>query len=186
MATLPITSDSVPQVSPGIGNTKPKLLHLQILRAIAASLVVVDHAILSLNFGGAPTTQYTMPAYLLGHIGVAAFFVVSGLIMMRQSTDQFGVPGSPSTFVWHRLIRIVPLYWIATVLRLLSKFSWHSPTPHAAAQLFLSLAFIPDFVSGKINMQPILDVGWTLNYEMGFISCSLSACFCPARQAFGV
>lgn len=181
MATLPITPDAVPLEPSRSGSSKPKLLHLQILRCAAASLVVVDHAVLGLNFSGAPTAQYTFPAYLLGHIGVAAFFVVSGLIMMRQSTDQFGVPGSPRTFAWHRLIRIVPLYWIATVLRLLSKLIWHSPTPHAAGQLLLSLAFIPDFLSATVNMQPILDIGWTLNFEMSFYLLFTLCLFLPRR-----
>jgi exopolysaccharide production protein ExoZ len=182
MATLPITAEVDPSPTRPVHHELPKLLHLQILRCMAASLVVIDHAILSLNFGGAHTTQYTIPASLLGQMGVSAFFVVSGLIMMRQSADRFAVPGRPRIFAWHRLIRIVPLYWIATILQLLTKLYWNVPTPHALKQMLLSLSFLPDFLSDKPDLQPILNVGWTLNYEMSFYLLFTLCLFLPRKR----
>ena len=181
MVTLPNTAGAALHLPRESQNDKPKLLHLQVLRVMAASVVIVDHAILELNLSGAPTSQYTFAAYLLGHMGVVAFFVVSGFIMMRQTADQFGVPSAPKLFAWHRLIRIVPLYWLATVLRLASEVAWHNPTPHAGKQLLLSLAFIPDYLSGKVNLMPILDIGWTLNYEMSFYLIFTLCLFLPRR-----
>jgi exopolysaccharide production protein ExoZ len=168
MATLPVVSKAARPIAAVSGATMPKLYNLQILRTMAASLVVVDHAYLTLIHRGLPLQQYTEPAILAGNLGVAAFFVISGLIMMRQSADRFGAPGSWLLFAQHRLVRIVPMYWIATLVWFVAKQVWHNPTGHAKAQILLSLFFIPDVYAENGVLQPILELGWTLNYEMSF------------------
>ena len=49
-----------------------------------------------------------------GQAGVDLFFVISGFIMVYVSRDVFGKPGAAIDFLHRRIIRIVPLYWIAT------------------------------------------------------------------------
>lgn len=168
------------------GNGRGKLIHLQILRAIAASLVVANH-----TFGSLETTRVNFRDYersgdLLGGVGVCAFFILSGLIMVRQSSDRFGAPRSPFVFLYHRILRIVPLYWIATLLWFNSLRIWHVPTVHAKAQLFRSLFFIPDTYSPMFRMNPILGQGWTLNYEMSFYLLFAIALFFPRRIGIGI
>ena len=145
----------------------PKLLHLQILRALAASLVVVDHTYNELYQRGAMFSPNIDSAYLQGHLGVSAFFVLSGFIMMRQSADKFGSPANALTFAWHRILRIVPLYWIATVLGLGAVLVTHTRILRPAFQLVLSLLFLPN-VGNSGKPLPILPQGWTLNFEMAF------------------
>ncbi len=145
----------------------PKLLHLQILRALAASLVVVDHTYNELYQRGALLSPNIDSAYLQGHLGVSAFFVLSGFIMMRQSADKFGSPANALTFAWHRILRIVPLYWIATALGLAAVLVTHTRILRPAFQLVLSLLFLPN-LGNPGKPLPILPQGWTLNFEMAF------------------
>jgi exopolysaccharide production protein ExoZ len=174
---MPTSSESellnAPPV-PTVGSAKPKLMHLQILRAIAATLVVVDHAFVLLHNAGFDCGQYNHAGYLIGHSGVAAFFVLSGLIMMRQAGNSFGRPLSPFLFAWRRVTRIVPMYWIATLLW--AVIFWNNEDPHPKRQIFYSLLFIPNYFAGHTRLFPVLQLGWTLNYEMFFyliFTCAL-------------
>lgn len=91
-----------------------KFHHIQVLRAIAASLVILDHALGSLiNYGGV-ADGYAPLFRHFGGAGVAVFFVISGFIMMHMSYDDIGSPQAARTFIRRRIIRIVPAYWLAT------------------------------------------------------------------------
>ncbi len=158
-----------------------KLAHLQILRTVAASLVVVDHSFTSLDFRGVPCSQYIKPGFLLGHLGVTAFFVVSGLIMVRQSSSRFGEALSPIHFAYRRILRIVPMYWMATMFWFAHYLQWGKALARPKAQLLLSLCFIPNFIQNYGRMEPVLEPGWTLNYEMSFYLLFSFALFFPRR-----
>lgn len=98
--------------------------------------------------------------------GVDIFFVISGFVMV-QSTS--GRDISPKAFITQRIQRIAPLYWIATAIMMLQvSGEWELKLK--------SLFFIPA-MNPKIDMvQPIVEPGWTLNYEMFFyaiFACSL-------------
>lgn len=138
---------------------------IQGLRATAALLVVVDHSLsimiskdvlhgMNLNF-----------AWLFGGIGVKIFFLISGFIMTVTTHDEFGAPHASRHFLWKRLLRIAPLYWIATALYAARLCLQGSP-PHLAS-LVLSILFIP-YRNDLGAMQPVYGLGWTLNYEMFF------------------
>jgi exopolysaccharide production protein ExoZ len=91
-----------------------KLAALQVLRGIAASLVVVDHSILRhVEWADYPPIVKIAAPYS-GTLGVAVFFVISGFIMMHTAGDQFGKTGAALAFLRKRIMRIVPLYWAAT------------------------------------------------------------------------
>ncbi len=170
-------------MAPPIPPSKPpKLLHLQILRTLAASLVVVDHTYNELYHRGVMPAGHLDAAYLLGHLGVSAFFVLSGFIMMRQSAANFGSPTSPITFAWHRTLRIVPLYWIATLLWFATLRASRIDVPHPFLQLGFSLSFLPNVVNTR-KLDPILGQGWTLAYEMGFYALFALCLFLPRKRA---
>ena len=73
-----------------------KVHSIQFLRAIAAFTVLLFHLI--------------GPAFVIGAAGVDVFFVISGFIM-----GSFAAGGKPLQFFYHRLVRIVPLYWAVTL-----------------------------------------------------------------------
>jgi exopolysaccharide production protein ExoZ len=125
--------------------------NLQLLRAFAALSVVHLHAALQ-------------TPWAVGNFGVDLFFVLSGFIMSHICAT------GPDRFVARRLARILPLYWLAT----LAMFAWAvaAPNPERATNtepmhLLQSLLFIP-YLKSPGQIMPILDLGWTLNYEMAF------------------
>lgn len=137
---------------------------VQGLRAVAAWFVVIAHgALWAGGFGSLilPARSYE----LLGSLGVLMFFTVSGFIMVYISRGTFGMPGASVSFLQKRLIRIVPLYWMMTMLALV--IILRNAQPVGMVQVMQSLLFIPYIVHGHL-IRPLLGVGWTLNFEMFF------------------
>jgi exopolysaccharide production protein ExoZ len=163
-----------------------KLSAIQILRAVAALLVVLAHAILR-QADWAPTDQSTKEiANHIGALGVWIFFIISGFIMSYTNYDNFGVSGAPGRFMASRLIRIVPIYWLATAVEVVIRLR-HEPGLDVH-RLICSLFFIPVAVEPgpTAAMRPILGVGWTLNYEMSFYACFALVLFLSRRQGLAV
>ncbi|MDH4186426.1 MAG: acyltransferase, partial [Nitrospira sp.] len=121
--------------------------NIQLLRAYASLAVVVYHT--GTTFGTQHGTDFK---------GVAIFFVISGFLMCNFVTE------SPRDFFVKRLIRIVPLYWAATLLLV---YLFGGIERHDWRDVAMSLAFIPH-TSTQGNWQPTLGVGWTLVLEMYF------------------
>jgi peptidoglycan/LPS O-acetylase OafA/YrhL len=141
---------------------RSKLLGLQVLRFVAAFAVVLFH----IGSGYQIRWDYQTNIFSLGAAGVDIFFVISGFII-AYTTD-------PAKGAWHfckrRLFRIVPLYWILTLgvtaIALIRPDLLNS-TQVSGETLLKSLFFIP-FEKANGTIQPILFLGWTLNYEMFF------------------
>src|SRR6185437_14170487 len=132
--------------------------NIQALRAIAALLVVFVHlAVPVAALGVAP----------FGAGGVDLFFVISGFIMVYTTV---GRPISGAEFLGRRIVRIVPLYWLLTLavfgIALIAPTLLQFTTA-SWGQLLKSLFFIP-FAKANGDVQPVLFLGWTLNYEMFF------------------
>ena len=174
-APIPSQSDRLPV------DKLPRLLHLQILRALAASLVVLEHAVDDLTIRGLLPQSALPHASILGGLGVAAFFILSGQIMVRQSATLFGAKGGPLLFAWHRILRIVPMYWLATLAWTATLLLRSTPVRELRTQLVCSLFFIPNFTSPTHQMLPLLPQGWTLNYEMAFYLLFALCLFLPRR-----
>jgi exopolysaccharide production protein ExoZ len=141
--------------------------NLQILRAFAALSVIFVHIDLFLK------KENLSP---FGWAAVDIFFVISGFIMV-YTTD--GKAIRPFEFLCQRIIRIVPLYWLLTSgvfgLALVAPHLLNS-TQADPVQLLKSLLFLP-FRKKSGLVEPVLFVGWSLNYEMFFyvlFSISLS------------
>jgi peptidoglycan/LPS O-acetylase OafA/YrhL len=145
-----------------------KLLGLQILRGIAAWLVVFHHINQDYFLWNPPFSFLNFINY--GVIGVDIFFVLSGFIMFYsvQNNTKGGV-----TFLIDRFFRIFPVYWVMTLLLVLSAlilplnsyntfYTWDS--------LLKSLLLIPNANPNGFGNFPFLYVGWTLTYEMFFYS----------------
>jgi peptidoglycan/LPS O-acetylase OafA/YrhL len=139
---------------------------LQGLRGLAAILVVVNHQIWLLGEKIGSSQRVIDWSGRLGHFGVVVFFIISGFIMVFTSKTAFGTPGGGRTFLLRRMMRIVPLYWAATLISFV-RIDFRSINLHSLAELATSLAFIP-FRGASGDMSPVHGVGWTLNYEMFF------------------
>jgi exopolysaccharide production protein ExoZ len=135
------------------------IVSIQALRGIAALAVVLSHfdqlrLWLTGFHGDYPLEQLAC--------GVDLFFVISGFVMVYSSGDLFAADGGAATFLAKRIARIVPPYWLVTLIAipLLS-------LPTNWGSLVGSFLFFP-FRAPNDNIVPIYGVGWTLNFEMYF------------------
>ncbi len=142
---------------------------IQALRALAATLVVILHCRVYLdarNIIGDIGAVYEM-----GRAGVDIFFVISGFIMVYVTKNAFQKPNASKDFIIKRFIRIAPVYWSYTLV--ISGFLVFAPHLFSDGKsldimhLIGSLAFLP-VVNDAGGLKPVLQPGWTLNYEMYF------------------
>ena len=162
------------------------LVSLQVLRAVAALLVLVHHAG---HDADAIAARTGVPALRLDRafdfgFGIHLFFVISGFIMLRTARG-YGSARGAATFMARRLVRVVPLYWLMTSCVLLGAAvapGLLNAPPGGAAVVLGSYAFVPvPRVDGTI--QPVLGQGWTLDYEMFFYGLFALAMLLPRRAA---
>jgi len=159
-----------------------KLDSVQVLRAVAALMVTIAHAVEEAKyfFGFRPGFD----TISLGK-GVDLFFVISGFIIFYSSRSLFARPGAVGTFAYNRLSRVAPLYYLFTTLMVLVVVFLPSGVKEARfdlGQIVTSYAFIPfERYDGRIA--PILSLGWTLNYEIFFYGLFSLVMWLPARRA---
>jgi exopolysaccharide production protein ExoZ len=152
-----------------------QLRSVQCLRALAALFVVGFHSTLLLHENFFPNV---MP-WNNGNAGVDLFFVISGFIMIVSSQPLLHEPNGWRRFIGLRLVRIVPMYWLATLAKLLLV----AVLPGAARHTHLtewntiaSFLFLPSFDGAGI-VRPVLPIGWTLSFEMLFYLLFTAALF---------
>jgi peptidoglycan/LPS O-acetylase OafA/YrhL len=149
---------------------KRKLNSIQYLRAIAAVSVVAGHLFeMVAQLSGSLHYNFANPELPTG-AGVDLFFVISGFIMVFASRKLFGTAGGARLFVTRRLIWIAPLYWaISTIMVVLAILGSRTQLITAPSVIASYLFFPYDTIGGGDGYAyPILDLGWTLNYEMMF------------------
>ena len=183
----PVAGVPAPLVASSAAATARKLQWVQVLRAAAAILVLMGHAQgqveqVAQKLGG----RFEPVSLLPGGFGVDLFFCVSGFIMVVASERLFGRPHAWKTFMTRRAIRLVPLYWLVTLLYLplllRSATGFRGDLP---AALLTSLLFVPYPTYGTSGglVFPLLTLGWTLNYEIFFYGLFAAAVVLPRRQA---
>lgn len=142
-----------------------KFSAIQALRFLAAALVIIDHALSDVAKNWPHGEKVVEFAYTLGGTGVVVFFGISGFIMVHTQYESFGSQHSARNFFFRRIIRILPIYSIATFLQFANKFN--SSSEYTISKLLESLLFIP-YINNGGEYHPVLAQGWTLNYEMFF------------------
>lgn len=132
---------------------------IQVMRLLSASLVLLIHA----------------HVFSEGEWAVDLFFVISGFIIPWVAHDTVKV------FFIKRIVRIAPLYWVATLAIAaigLFKPSLLGDTTVSLEYFLKSIFFVP-FDKNGVGFSPLLFLGWTLNYEVYFyLLFALSMRFC--------
>lgn len=144
---------------------RQKLISIQYLRGLAALLVLASHAFLY------PLAVPDADYHRLGWLGVILFFVISGFIMVTVVGEgRF----DPVKFLQRRAVRVVPMYWGATIVAALLALvapMLFKTTVFDSGELVLSLLFIPFYNPVSHEIRPLYKLGWTLNYEVFFYIC---------------
>jgi peptidoglycan/LPS O-acetylase OafA/YrhL len=138
------------------------------LRGIAALGVVLLHVVQprlkSVWPQGARLTSY-------GYLGVLVFFVISGFVISHSMEGVWTTPRTAARFLWRRMARLDPPYWISIVLVLVvakasaialrSGETFVLPAPSTLA----ANAFYLQYLLGYDSMA---DIYWTLAFEIQF------------------
>ena len=162
-----------------IETSSRKIDNIQALRGVAAMMVVMTHAM-------AFERKYIQGERLLadwmtiGTAGVDLFFVISGFIMVHITRGVFQKPAAIGEFVFHRLRRIYPLYWIYSAMLLPVLFlrpQWVNEASGHVVNLLASFLLLP------AEVFPLLQLGWSLIFEMYFYFLFAGLLFLPERYA---
>ncbi len=141
-----------------------KLQNVQALRGIAVLAVVFFHLIIiERRYGG---TQTILPDWVaFGMFGVDLFFVISGFVMVTVTQGKFQNLRQAFLFLYHRVSRIYPLYWVYTTLALLVFLimpGWVNSSQGGRVDILASYLLLPN------ELLPLVQVGWTLIHEIYF------------------
>ncbi|MBK7191381.1 MAG: acyltransferase [Myxococcales bacterium] len=164
------------------GAGRDNLRFIQGVRGLAALAVVLYHA----------RVYVDGPAYLHagrrmfegGAAGVDLFFVVSGFIMVYTTSTLRGSLRDTGRFLVRRIVRVWPVYAVAYVAVCLLAFpSGHPDFQPSLRDAAHALTFMPRDAGGTAPYfgAPILDVGWTLNYEILFYGVFAATLLAPRR-----
>lgn len=152
----------------------PRLLGIDVLRGIAASLVFLIHFVGYLNTGGDPAQSWekivAVPIFL-GSIGTNLLLLLCGFMISRSLTKpRFHYWG----FLQDRVIRIYLPYCLVIALALLF---WRvfpafaKVSPHSIDLPYVIKQFV--FIPGLFPGHPVLTVSWTLSIIFP------AYCLCP-------
>lgn len=141
---------------------------VQALRFVAALLVVIMHV----GLYATERLKFSSHSQIweAGNSGVDIFFVISGFVITISSRDLLHTAGGWKEFLLRRVIRIVPLYWLLTTLKLLAAAVVPAIAVHSQPNfihIVSSYLFLPAR-STEGTIFPYLGVGWTLNFEFLF------------------
>lgn len=146
--------------------SRPTFRSIQMLRAFAALMVVAHHATIML----AQRNHLPIANWISGGSGVDLFFVISGFVMTVSAAPLRNVLHPARTFLARRLERIVPMYWIVTTIKLLVLFAIPTLGLNAigrGSHILASYFFFPS-QNPQGLFEPVVIVGWTLDFEMAF------------------
>lgn len=137
---------------------------VQAARGVAAGLVVLCHA--GTILGSSACLGYVpfLGIFRFGHAGVDFFFVLSGFIISTVHQNDIGQPGVIRSYVWKRLVRIYPIYWLvaggAIALAIFGLPPESNLSTIPAKNLLYYFLLLPQY--------PVLGVAWTLAHEILF------------------
>jgi len=139
---------------------------LQVLRGVAATMVVFYHTYLILAqpeyigqeiFGGVASR---------GWLGVNLFFVLSGFIILHAHSKDIGRPEAIKNYAIKRFIRVYPIYWVFMIAYMLAASAGLGYPNFEWSTVNLISAFTLIKFAEPLTLP--LRVAWTLFYEITF------------------
>jgi len=154
-----------------------RFVGIQSLRFVAALMVVLTHT--THMIGERILNVGNDNVWREGNAGVDIFFVISGFVMMTSAASLRKSANAAFDFIVRRLLRIVPLYWVATTLKLMAVLLIPAATVHSSIDplhIISSYLFLPHY-NVDHDIMPLIGVGWTLMFEMFFYALFAIALF---------
>ena len=109
---------------------KPRIFYLDLIRALAALLIVLTHFNYHLReHGGGYVLTFQPFGIYVGALGVSLFLIISGAAL----TLTYRRPINLKRFYWKRFLNIYPMFWTAWVLGTLYYFLIFNGRPPNAA-----------------------------------------------------
>jgi peptidoglycan/LPS O-acetylase OafA/YrhL len=139
---------------------------IQLLRGVAAVLVVLAHARSSLL--DTPAIGLADALLVPGALGVDLFFIISGFIMCYTSAGNDGSGREVLRFVVRRFARVWPVYAAVTLLSVWVLYNGYLNVPDNRRTLWHTLAMLPAQPQQAPYFGLTLPVAWTLEFEMYF------------------
>lgn len=174
-AAATLAAPSGAAVQPGVvqpGHATVPLPSLQMLRAIAALLVVMYHT--QAIFGARAGLTVLDGVFSQGSRGVDLFFVLSGFVITYVHRRDWGTPARLGTYLFNRASRIYPSVWIMSALAIaayLAGMLLSNPVGMGAADQSARLGAWNILASVLLLPQlavPLVNVTWTLKCELAF------------------
>lgn len=134
------------------------MVSVQIVRGIAALLVVLFHIFNKAVAEGIIGTNI----FSVGESGVDLFFIISGFIMAFITNNK---KISAPEFIFDRVFRIFPLYWIVTTVALMAYFLYPTAIKWGGD---LDISILDSYSLIPSDSAILVAVGWTLRYELLF------------------
>ena len=166
-----------------------KLQSIQVLRGLAALLVVLFHIANLETEMMADNGLFEVPLMtgiiLNGYAGVDLFFVISGFIMVYVTQSSARGARAAGSFLFARITRIYPVWWLFAGLMTIYMVGWHGLSGLGLGWDVIgrSEPLIPYLVKSFALMpqgeHPILGVGWTLVHEVYFYLAFTVLMFLP-------
>lgn len=157
-----------------------RLQGIQLLRAVAVLLVVHGHVLDNQYSIGTALQQDFFYLQDFGAAGVDLFFVISGFIITIIAVP-YALQGSGWSFFIKRVLRVVPLYWLVSVLSALLSYR-HNGRIVKTDTVEKTLLFFP--LSDHTEwVGPVLFQGWTLSFEMLFYTVT-AVCITIASKKY--
>ncbi len=153
-----------------------KIVNVQLLRAFAALMVVLYHAAsLFHSIGGDQSENIYTFFSRFGYAGVDVFFVISGYIIWI-STQKVNTTKQITGYLYNRATRIYLGYWPYLIMFLIIGYLFAIP-----------LSSHTDLIGSIFLTQPymhklVIDVTWTLRYELYFYLCFAFLLLFPRKQ----
>ncbi len=135
--------------------------NIQMLRAIAAILVVMHHILPHYEAMGGDIAIIHLFSHW-GFVGVDIFFVISGFIMAYTTLSKERTFENAKTFIKHRLFRIYLGYWPFLLFMFIILYITN-PLKIETLDIVGSI-----FLTNADMFQLVLPISWSLSYELYF------------------
>lgn len=140
-----------------------KLPSIQSFRGIAALLVVAFH--LTVRSNELLKQNLLAGLFSFGSAGVDFFFVLSGFVIFYVHRYDTGNSRKLKNFLLKRFVRIYPIYFLLTLLIIPVYLAGYGHSYKSNIDIILKSFLLYPQSNG---IYPILNVGWTLSYEVLF------------------